>query len=185
MEGGEPFQRLSGAGENGEQPESCICCPSCKAAPDWRMVLLLLLGLSYIVFLWQQKKKLWEMLSCGSCFMPATIQAGKHRWTGDAPLNFIAVTCHSKTPTAFHTHEAVSQAFQHIWAVPCSLLAQSSSASLWKSFQESRKPGHWTLLQRGWLRLAEKPTHLCTVITKLYWVLSKPIFLRLESYLFS
>jgi len=46
----QPFQRLSGAGGNGEHPESCICCPSCKVAPAWGVVLLLLLGPSYIVF---------------------------------------------------------------------------------------------------------------------------------------
>lgn len=62
----ESFERLSG-----EQPGSCICCPSWKDG--------VFTGSGTFSFSYGRRRELQELPSCGiTCFMPATIQVEKH-----------------------------------------------------------------------------------------------------------
>lgn len=117
-----------------------------------------LISLSY-----GRRRELQELPSSGSmCFMPATIQAEKHSWWGADLLNFTAVPHHPRAVSAFQTHTAVLKALQHIWAVPCSLLAQSSSVCSATAFRKAENQSpyctYWFLLHWGDLVLQRNTT---------------------------
>lgn len=87
----------------------------------------------------------------------------RQKSTADGELiSSASVPHHPRAVSAFQTHTAVLKALQHIWAMPCSLLAQSSSVCSATAFRKAENQSpyctYWSLLHWGDLILQRNTT---------------------------
>lgn len=88
--------------------------PRLQDSPSLKDGVFTASGTLLILSSYGRRRELWEIAFWWFMLDACTFQAEKHRWSGGALFNFIAVTCHSKAASAFQKHTAVSQALQHI-----------------------------------------------------------------------